>query len=365
MIMVETPENIFAPDSPYRRLSRSLDGLPNRFPPASNGSDLRLLAKLFTPEEAELAAELLPDVEPPGEIARRLGRVPAPTLAILKEMSQKGLITFGKTSQGRPGFGLRPFVVGIYEAHLDRMDAELARLFEDYFQKAFGRALEVQPLVHRVIPLGVSVKSNLAVRPFESVSTLIDNAQAWGVLDCICRVQKALIGQPCNHPVDVCMALSSTPDAFAGGTVVRPLTRAEAYQTLKRAAEAGLVHCVSNNQRDTWYICNCCTCSCGVLRGMKELGIANVVAHSGFINQVEEDLCTACGLCVSNCQFEALSLEDTARVAEIRCAGCGVCVQFCPEGALGLVARLETSEPPQDEAAWRVLRQNSRATTPF
>jgi electron transport complex protein RnfB len=54
--------------------------------------------------------------------------------------------------------------------------------------------------------------------------------------------------------------------------------------TLRRAAEAGLVHSVSNSVEGTYYICNCCTCSCGILRGMAELGIANVVASSAFVN---------------------------------------------------------------------------------
>lgn len=119
----------FEPDSPYRRLARSLDALPNRFPPADDESDLRLLAKLFTPEEADLAANLQPRPETPAQIAARLGRDARELMPMLKEMSKKGLIAFGKTDEGRPGFGLMPFVVGIYEAQGERIDAEMARLF--------------------------------------------------------------------------------------------------------------------------------------------------------------------------------------------------------------------------------------------
>jgi hypothetical protein len=45
-------------DFPYRRLATRLNELPNGFPPASDGAELRLLAYLFTPEEAALAAQL-------------------------------------------------------------------------------------------------------------------------------------------------------------------------------------------------------------------------------------------------------------------------------------------------------------------
>ncbi|NTU75818.1 MAG: 4Fe-4S binding protein, partial [Anaerolineaceae bacterium] len=321
---------IFESDSPYRHLAAALDALPNRFPPAEDGSDLRLLAKIFTPEEAALAANLMPEMEPPAQISTRLGRDMRELSGMLKEMSKKGLISVGKTSEGRLGFGLMPFVVGIYEAQIDRIDAELAKLFEDYYQKSFATSLRVTPQVHRVIPVRVAVKNDTEVAPFESVSALVDRMQSWGVIDCICRTQKALIGDPCQHPVDVCMVLSEKPDAFSSDGTVTPLDRQGALNTLQRAADAGLVHCVSNNQQEMWYICNCCTCSCGILRGIAELGIANAVARSAFTNQVDEALCVACDACVEYCQFGALSLLGVAQVDSMRCVGCGVCVPACP-----------------------------------
>jgi electron transport complex protein RnfB len=358
--MMNTPTTpLFDPDSPYRQLARKLDSLPNRFPPAANESDLRLLAKLFTPDEATLAACLYADPQSPSQIATRLGRDAQEITAQLKDMSKKGLIAVGKTPEGRPGFGLMPFVVGIYEMQVASMDTELANLFEDYFQSAFGRLLEAKPQVHRVIPVGVSIKNTIEIQPFESVIDLIDNAKAWGVNDCICRKQKSLIGKPCQHPLDVCMILSQNPDAFAGSTLIHSLSHDEARQTLQRAAEAGLVHCVSNNQRDIWYICNCCTCSCGVLRGMAELGIANVVARSAFINRVDEALCIACEECLSFCQFNALSMNGVAHVEETRCVGCGVCVLSCTQGALRLERRPDEAAPPLTQAEWLAARRQS------
>ena len=44
--------------NPYKRLAMRLDALPNGFPPTDDGSELKLLAKLFTPEEADLAVEI-------------------------------------------------------------------------------------------------------------------------------------------------------------------------------------------------------------------------------------------------------------------------------------------------------------------
>ena len=155
------------------------------------------------------------------------------------------------------------------------------------------------------------------------------------------------------------MVFSMQPDAFSGVQVVRALSRDEARQVLQMAAEAGLVHCVSNNQQELWYICNCCTCSCGILRGMAELGAANVVARSAFINRVDDALCIACGECVDTCPFHALTLDSSLQIFELRCVGCGVCVPVCPQGALGLERRAEAMQPPATEADWRSARRSA------
>ncbi len=345
----------------YKRLAARLDALPNGFPPTENGAELRLLAKLFSPEEADLAAQLRLTLETPEQIAARLGQDVQVIQPLLKQMARQGLIRAGRSESGL-GYGLLPFVVGIYEYQIGRMDAELAQLFEDYYRQTFGQALSIQPAFHRVIPVGESVRQGIEVQPFESASEILMSAQAWGVLDCICRVQKSLIGDPCEHPVDTCLAMSERPGAFDHSPVVRALTQEKAMETLQRAAEAGLVHSVSNNQKGTWYICNCCTCSCGILRGMAELGIANVVARSAFVNQVDAELCLGCEDCLQACQFGALALEaDLMQVDQVRCVGCGVCVPTCPENALSLVRRPEKEILPVPETDFNWMQARAAA----
>ena len=199
---------------------------------------------------------------------------------------------------------------------------------------------------------------NSEIRPYDSVRQILDEARAWGVTDCICRKQKALIGEGCDHPMDVCMVFSATPGAFDRSSTIRSLTHEEAIATLERAAEAGLVHSVSNSQTGHWYLCNCCTCSCGILRGLAEMGVSNVVARSSYVNHVDDDLCVGCELCVGYCPFGALSCEGLASVDAARCTGCGVCSVHCPEGALALIPRpeAEIAPPPPDLMAWRQAR---------
>ncbi len=347
--------------NPYKKLAERLDNMPNGFPPTDDGSELKVLAALFSPEEAELAAQLRMSLETAEQIAKRLGREYGPTRERLKAMAKKGLIKAGKAEAGF-GYGLLPFVVGIYENQLGNFSKEFAEIFEAYYQRAFAQALKIQPAFHRVVPVGESIKMNMQVAPYETAAGVIETAQSWGVTDCLCRVEAAYVGKKCNHPVDVCMVFSPSPDAFSNSGEIKALTKEGAYATLKRADEAGLVHCVSNNQRGDYYICNCCTCACGILRGIAELGIANAVASSVFVNTVDEESCTACGLCVEQCQFEALSVDGVAHVNRTKCIGCGVCVNTCADRALVLVRRPEEEiKPiPASKSEWGRLRAKER-----
>ncbi|MBW2093373.1 MAG: 4Fe-4S binding protein [Deltaproteobacteria bacterium] len=51
---------------------------------------------------------------------------------------------------------------------------------------------------------------------------------------------------------------------------------------------------------------------------------------------VDTEKCVGCGMCVSVCPAEAISVHEQARVDTERCMGCGHCVQECPEYALSL-----------------------------
>ncbi len=96
---------------------------------------------------------------------------------------------------------------------------------------------------------------------------------------------------------------------------------------------------------------------------MAELGIANVVASSPFVNKVDDDLCVGCELCIDACQFDALVMQDMiAVVDESRCVGCGVCTLECLDEAMVLVRRPEEEilAVPVSEADWGMERAIAR-----
>jgi electron transport complex protein RnfB len=353
----------------YERLASTLNSLPEGFPSTPDGAELRILEHLFTPEEADIAAQLRVTLEKPKKIAARIGADPKILREQLKNMARKGLIRIGKAEPSGFGFGLLPFVVGIYELQTGNMDETFARLFEDYYQQAFVRMTSIEPKFHRVVPIGEAIRNDMSIEPFESAATLIENAKAWGVTNCICRQQKRLIGDPCDHPLDVCMTFSKRPGAFDTNPDITALTKDEAYAKLKYAADSGLVHSISNNlDGDSFishYICNCCTCSCGILRGIAETGIANVIARSPFVLEVDTDLCGGCEICIDYCQFNALSMhpdEVFIQIDESKCVGCGVCVQQCPDEAIVLIRRPESEvlSIPTTHEEWLEQRSDAR-----
>jgi ferredoxin len=347
----------------YRKLAQRLDAIPNGFPATESGVELRLLAKIFTPEEAALASVMRLTREPAADIAARAGVDPDTACRTLKGMARKGLIRF-KKDKGQLTFGLMPFVVGIYEEQLPRMDAELAALFEQYLQETRGGSIvREMPAVHRVIPVGEAIPFDLEVFPYEHATELLENAKSWGVRNCICRVQQRLVGKGCDRPVENCLVFAPVEGAFDHSEVDRAITKEEALHILREAEEAGLVHTIGNYRDRHRYICNCCTCCCGILRSVAEFGVPITAVRSDFHAVVDAEMCIGCGDCLERCQFGALSLPDDVCVVNYgRCVGCGLCTTVCSTDALHLERRPEgeVPPPPTDIKEWMVQRAQKR-----
>ena len=349
-------------DDVYRQLAQRLAAIPNGFPSTESGVELRLLQKIFAPEEATLAAVMRLTSEPAADIADRAG-VDAKTAArTLKRMARKGQIRVQK-GKGQLTFELMPFVVGIYEMQLPRMDAELAVLFEQYYQETQAGIVRHPPAVNRVIPVEKAIPFELEIFPYERASELLASAKSWGVTDCICRLQQRLVGKGCDRPIESCLVFAPVEDAFSHGKLARPISREDAQHILREAAEAGLVHSSANHRGQHNYICNCCTCCCGVMRGVAEFGIPTAIARSDFHAVVDAEVCAGCGDCVEACQFHALSVPaDMCEVDYARCVGCGLCVTVCTTDALHLERRPEgeVTLPPANEADWMAQRARER-----
>jgi len=348
---------------PYERLAAALDALPNGFPRTPGGKEIQILRKLFSPEEAFLISHLGRELEMPAAIASRVELPPEQVASRLKALAKRGMVWLDLDRQARSWrFRLAPFVVGVYEASLELMDHDLAHLVEDYM--AEGGAAGImgpEPALSRVVP-GRHALPTEWVLPYEDVVQILEKSRSFSVRDCICRVQRDQLGRKCDFPIHNCLTFSG----FGRPPGPKDISRAEALALLDECEEVGLVHTVSNVVRDLYYVCNCCGCCCGILRGITERGIQHSVARASYLAVVDSQGCTGCLNCIQRCQVGAIrGVDGIAVVDSERCIGCGLCVTGCAAGAVSLQKRpdWEAIHPPETFADWEHQRLHHRRVT--
>ncbi|MBW1990111.1 MAG: 4Fe-4S binding protein [Deltaproteobacteria bacterium] len=351
-------------DDVYKKLAKVLDTLPNGFPPSPTGAEIKLLKKIFEPEEAELFCDLRLKFETPEQIAQRTGRPLEGLDEMLTRMWKKGQI-FGVDFGTTRVFKMMPWAFGIYEFQIDRMDREFAELCEEYNPVYGVQFFNTKPALMQVVPVKADIPAVQEALPYESVSKIIEAGQSFAVNDCICKKERRLLDKGCDKPLEVCMGIAPAPGVFENYHWGRVISKEEAYQVLQKAEEAGLVHLSGNYQNGQFFICNCCGCCCGVLQGLNQLNLPlSKVVNSHFFATIDPDQCVACGVCADErCQVRAIEEgEDFYRVLEDRCIGCGLCLSTCPSEAVTLHRRPDSQWdlPPENEDEWFEQRAKNR-----
>lgn len=209
----------------------------------------------------------------------------------------------------------------------------------------------------KVVPLAaaqqlVSVKEEIRLENLEQIipfnrakDIILKNPDHIVALDCPCRVAKA---NPCL-PLDVCLIVGEPFASFVmehHSDRARRISPEEAQQILKEEDERGHVHHAFFKDAilERFYaICNCCSCCCGAMKAQRQ-GTPMLIS-SGYVCQIDEDLCLGCGTCASLCQFEAIHVNGHARIDETKCMGCGICVNNCPNSAMLLERDSGRGEP--------------------
>lgn len=323
-------------DNIYQKLAEHLDTLPQRFPTnTGTGLELKVLQHIFSPEEAEMAIHLKPEPETAADIAARIGRDPEETEAFLLEMSKKGQIN----RAGKPGshkFMAAPFMVGIMEYQLKRFTKEMVEdleAFDPILMKHTwlkGRTREL-----RTIPVDKTVPNTTEVMPYESAEAIIKSNKHISVADCMCRRMSEVKGEPCDRPMEVCLQFGGASRFYVDNGLGRPIGQDEALAVLKKGIDAALV-IQAGSPQNPGGMCMCCGCCCKPLVAYNKVDKPARYANSNYFAVVDEDACTACGICESRCQMDAITVEDYSQVDLDRCIGCGLCVVTCDFDAINL-----------------------------
>jgi ferredoxin len=128
---------------------------------------------------------------------------------------------------------------------------------------------------------------------------------------------------------------------------VRRISQEEALRVVEESHRRGEITTawfkVATGGR-TGVICNCCSCCCGALEGMRLAKQTKAgrdltnIAPSGYLPVTDPRECSSCGRCVEVCMFDARSLDDdgSVRTDSRLCVGCGLCEEACESGAISL-----------------------------
>jgi ferredoxin len=350
------------PGDIYKKLAKHLDSLPGGYPATESGVELRILRRLFSEEEAGLALKLSPLPEEVAVIARRAGLPADEAGDRLESMARKGLI-FRLTRKDRPvRYLASQFVIGIWEFHVNDLDVDLIRDFNEYVPVLIDmKTWEKAPQL-RTVPVNRSLDADLGALPYESAVQMVEKHSRFVEAPCICRREHRMIGEGCDKPEGCCLIMGVSADYYAENGLGQRITREEALQILRKADEEGLVLQSSFSQKIA-NICCCCGCCCQILLNVKKQSEPARLVASPFTVSLDREACIGCGVCERRCQVEALHLEDDRALLESgRCIGCGLCVTTCPSGALTLCRKPERLQPdiPKDGVQAALRRAKAR-----
>ena len=334
-------------DEIYDGLRAFLDTLPTGFPATPTGVELRILKKLFTPEEAELTVNLRSEPEELSQIAARLWRGDSELGSKLEDMARKGLI-FRVRTGGQVLYQAYQFMVGIYEFQVNNLDSEFSRMFEEYLPYLGLSLSRVKTKQLRVLPVESAVTALHNVAPYNNIREMVRQQELISVAECICRQEQKLLGKECDRPKETCLGFGQFARFYIDNQWGRRISVEEALSILDLAEEAGLVLSPSNTQ-ELAAICCCCPCCCPILRTVKLVSKAKYVTLSTYQAKIDSASCLNCGLCIERCQVEAIKERDGhSEVVIEKCIGCGLCVSTCPEHAISLAEKPHMEPPPKD-----------------
>ena len=321
-------------DQCYINLQKHLDRQAVGFPATGSGVEIRILKRIFTPREAEVAARLNHKPEPIEPVFKRCGDMieTAEDLEkVLDRIREKGGIEI-TVKDGQKHYCNLPFLIGIYELQVGSLNRELVKDLDEYTSnKKFGLEILSTELPQiRTIPVDRSIRVENNVSTFDEVTELLHQADApFVILECICRKKKMFMNELCKVTSrdETCLAMGSIGNSVLQTGAGREITREEALSILAKNQKEGLVIQPSNTQKAD-FICSCCGCCCGILSTHKKLPKPLEFFVSNFHSAVDKSVCTGCGVCELRCQVSAVKVpvkKQPALVDLNRCLGCGVC----------------------------------------
>ena len=333
----------------YRGLQQMLDKFSVGFPRTDSGVEIEILKKLFSEDDAQTFLKLSPLLESTADLSAKLGLSEDEAAVRLNDMFARGLL-FRLRKGDTNYYAAIPFIHGLFEFQVSRLEPELAKLVEKLMREKMGYNIQENGSGFlRTIPVSQSVDPTLAVAPYEDVEQILRSKDLIVVTECICRKAAAMVSDGCGKPREACFMFGSMGQYYLDRDMGRRVSADEALQIVRDCQAAGLVTQPASAQNPGG-MCNCCGDCCGVLASMREHPRPAEIVFTNHYARLDRDECNSCGECFDLCQMDALTLaaDGKAELAVHRCIGCGLCVIACSTGALSLAAKEAVQVPPKN-----------------
>lgn len=317
--------------------------------------DSTIIPKLFEMLADKNEAQVLLAAYPPAssaELAEKTGLPVDNVEQMIDPLFKKGMLyKSSKTdASGMTRYYRVRALLQFHDASVLSLDVsqDFVDLWREYQDKEFPeyhKRLEskLQRSAMRVIPVNIALEPDTRIAPFEDIIQIVAKSRKLAVVRCPCRL---VAGGACGKSLEVCIQVDKAADYTMERGTGRELSKDGAIEMLKKCEEEGLVHMVSNQRGLGHIICNCCDDCCIAWPGPRTSAV-NYASPSRFTAVLDSDLCTACEECLDRCYFDAIALEDTARINEDNCMGCGLCAVICPVKAISLEEIREEAFVPE------------------
>jgi ferredoxin len=340
-----------------------------------------ILALLFDEREAFVASRFPLEEATLPELARRTKMSEGELLPILEAMADKGLV-MDMPYSGTTYYLLMPGLIGFFEFTFMKRRADLpvkkiARLMQEYIHENPGEGMAKEFFgsrnqLTRSLVYEDQIPVTSEITTYENAREIIREAGYGAVGMCYCRHKKDHLGEACRKgaPLEgICISLGAGAKFMVRRGFAEHRSTEELLTVLDRARELNLTHVTDNIRHKPSFICNCCSCCCELLAGVR-MGYPNGVARTPFLAAVDRERCNGCGLCFAACNVGAIEPpadengKRSVAVSDALCLGCGACVPACRRGALSLSERKERPVPPESrkELFRRLLKEKGRLT---
>ena len=189
------------------------------------------------------------------------------------------------------------------------------------------------------------------VLAYQDVEEIIKQAgkteKNMAVVPCTCRTMAMMTksSPDCEGSIENCMTFGPPAKYSVEEGIGRYISIDEGLEILKQSEKEGLIHLTQNTKDKHSFICNCCTCCCGIVGAAIEMRFTDIFQVSDYVPVIDYDECTRCKKCVKYCKLHALlymegekpdKSDHSISIRENICIGCGVCASNCPTGAMNL-----------------------------